>query len=493
MSDAPQENPATIPEKVSSLEILAAAGLPTPKHRLYLDASCFEPGNENNLLDKISAFAEIPRIIVRSAHEMESKFSGGAFCSEETNNVHSFYPDSRIRAARSIIIEKSKPANSPRVRRDIHQRNIENFNPENMGVYLNEVVPSIRQITVVPLDNGQISLRYFNNDEIRIEDIDPKNNPPKHIYILEQRGARKIPLVVNRQALIEDIKKAQACFDTPQEFEIQIIQDGNTDMAKWVFVQAKSVTAESTQNDTIPEKEYDEGAKYYHPNSGTEGDRYKVLRANNRDIVRHTSAITIDEAEWIKEWIVENIKGEMQFGRFCPSDRTRFPDGVYNMSSISIFDFLYAEPECAKVIMDKYSELIELATKTGAVTVIKKTTRVTDKYCPIVHHDPNSMEYKDEIKKTMRLREELLSLASVVFQGMTEGDNDTSADHHTVFGGGNIAQITILYQGNLSISNIDDWKNIKRMKKLKDGDCLTVMIKNGVASLHVPELEEETK
>lgn len=424
---------------------------------------------------------------------MESRFSGGAFHSKKITDE---YPvsDRDIRNIRSKIIEESKPENSPHVRRDINQRDIGNFDPGNMGVYLNETVPSMRQITVVPLDNGQISLRYFNNDEIRIENIDPSNNSPEHIHILEQRGWKKIPFVVDRQALVEDIKRAQACFDTPQEFEIQVVQDGNTDRAKWVFVQAKSVAVESTQNDTIPEKEYDEGAKYYHPNSSTEGHGYKILRANNRDIIRHTSAIIVDEAEWIMQWIIENIEGEMRFGRFCPKNRTLLPNGIYDMNSRDIFNFLYEAPECAKVIMDKYLELIELATKTGTVTVMKKTTRVTDKYFSSMMNNFEIKAYKDEIENIMQLRASLLSLASVVFQGMTEGDNDTSADHHIVLGGGNIAQITILYQlSNSFRSNLDNWRNTGRINKLKDGDDLTVMIKNGVGSLYVPELEGQTK
>lgn len=67
LSDAPQENPTTIPEKVSGVETLAAAGLPTPKHRLFLDASYFQPGKEADLQKKLKDYGDVKQIIVRSA------------------------------------------------------------------------------------------------------------------------------------------------------------------------------------------------------------------------------------------------------------------------------------------------------------------------------------------------------------------------------------------------------------------------------------------
>lgn len=497
--DTVRENPihtpdsevgASLAEKVSGLETLAAAGLPTPKHRLYLDASYFESSDEKRtaLSKKVQTFAdglkkpkpgEGKRIMVRSAHRREHEFSGGAFQSKQTE-IYSNSEVIKVMKARDEIIKKSDPKNAPHVQRDINLRDIADFEVNDMGVYLNEEIPSIRQITVIPLDNGEISLRYFNNDLLIAENVDPAVNPREGIHILvpDNRG-RKIPIMVDRTALIDDIKKAQACFDTPQEFEIQITRDGETENAKWVFVQAKSVTPESTQNDDIPEQPFEDGLKSYHPNFPY-GHQYTIMRASERDILRNTQVVIIDEDQWIKDWILENMPDEKRFDNEYIFDAYKEKFGSY----FNLQKFVAAKKEVYQAIMAKYQELIQMATHMKMMTIVKKKTAISfDNYA--------WEEYKKDpkIKAIIEARETLSSLASVLFQGTSAGDNDVSKDHHTVIGSGGLAQILIRYRMDESRrgDTNDNWQTVDRFKNLKNGDALIVMIKKGEASLYVPE------
>ncbi len=505
LQETPQENQTNISEKVSGLETLAAAGLPTPKHRLYLDAGYFNNPSEEKEDEydaKVEAYIQQIRasesykpesdalksdeckIIIRSAHPRESEFSGGAFHSKKTI-ISSFYPHQEVKRIRyAEIIRKSKPENSPHVRRDISLKGIQNFNVNDMGVYLNEDIPSVGQITVVPLDNGQISLRYFTNGRLESENVDPAVNPREGIHLVDhKRNGNEQAVMIYRHMLIEDIKKAQACFDTPQEFEIQIIYDPETDEGKWVFVQAKSVTPESTQNDAIPEDIFRDGAKSWHPNCW-KGHAYANIRASKRDILRETKAIIIDEVQWVKDWVLEHMPSGTMFDdeRIFEDVSKRNFDRRFNIQK-----FVMTTPELYQAMIEKYRELTRMAEKTSIVTIMKRKTAIEfNEYAEddTYKNDP-AAEY------IIREREILASLASVLFQGTTEGDNDINTDNHRIVGTGGLSQIQIRYQLNESSydqSDTGNWKNIDRLKDLKDGDTLIVMIKGGVTSLYVPEL-----
>lgn len=487
LRDAPTENQTSIPEKVSGLEKLASAGLPTPKHRLYLDKRHFENGTRHHeLRKKVDTFVTgLPNkggatIMVRSAHPREEEFLGGAFQSQEIALARDDFASTKISMTRQKIIEKSSPEHAPAVRRDILLHDISEFDVNDMGIYLNEKVPSVRQITAVPLDNGKISLRYFNNGMPRTEIVDPAVNPRDILQFLVPRQGS---IAIDLQALICDIVKAQACFDTPQEFEIHIeVENPEDGIGKWVFVQAKSVESESTLDDEIPGEMFERGVKIYHPNHSS-SHPYEIIRANKRDILRQTQAIVINEEQWLAEWIRENMP-----------ELTRY-DGDYVFDHVGenrlhkyfqAQKFILENPAAYEAIMAKYTALIDMTTQMPLMTLVEKKTIFA-----VETHRLEDWKKDPAIKKITEIREILALLSSVYFHGKTAGDNNIHQDTHTILGTNKLAQIHILYQldqqGNNH--NYDDWEMLGRMKQLKDGDPLTVMIRGGTASLYIPDQE----
>ena len=492
LRDAPTENQTSIPEKVSGLEILAAAGLPTPNHRLYLDKKYFEGGDHHHeLKGKVDTFiAGIPKngavtIMVRSAHPREQEFRGGAFESQETTLVRDNSAFTKISRTRQKIIEVSSPQHAPAVRRDILLHDISEFDVNDMGIYLNEKVSSLRQITAVPLDDGKISLRYFNNGTPRTDIVDPAVNPRDILQFLVLLGGptRLTPIMIDLQALVCDIVKAQACFDTPQEFEIHIeIEDLENGIGKWVFVQTKSVEPESTLNDEIPGEMFERGVKIYHPNHSS-SHPYEIIRANKRDILRQTQAIVINEEQWLAEWIRENMP-----------ELTRY-DGQYIFDHVGenrlhryfqAQKFILENPAAYESIMAKYRALIDMTTQMPLMTLVEKKTIFA-----VETHRLEDWKKDPAIGKITEMRDMLASLSSVYFHGKTAGDNNIHQDTHTILGTNKLAQIHLLYQLDQQGDNrnYDDWEILERMKQLQDGDPLTVMIRGGKASLYVPEQE----
>lgn len=449
---APEQN--NVPEKVSGIEKLAANGFAVPKYRLYLSAEVLRAeGLHGRIQNFKKNFPIGVSTIVRSAHSKESEFSGGAFSSLVLNARLPF------EGALAQMIDEARPENSLQIRRDIRHNHIEGYDPNDMGVYLNNLVPSKLQITVVPLDDGTMSLRYFgdgymNDKDLQVFDVTEGNIDPKKLYTLmhylKESGygsAAEPKFDIN--AFVSEIYRAQALFEQPQEMEIHIASSGN-----FTFVQTKNTVLESTKHENVDADLFEKGIKdYIHESEmdmamGRQGtpEDYVVERANQTDVVRTTKALIIDEREWVAD-LLDRWSKWTNFGKS---------------------DLLRNEAMQTR-LMEKYAELMRLAEEYPSYALIIKS----------MQFDFSPSILQTNINPTFAsfsaMREQLSNSASVQLRGSTDHYSGVSAaSHHFKFGAFGPQQIGIMHHGG------------QLHLPFKNGDDLTVMVKEGKVSLYSP-------
>jgi len=134
------------PEKIRLLEILNNAGFDVPDF-VYLTAEEFKNENFGRLKDFFKESAQGFKVIVRSAHPLESFFKSGTFDSLEIN---ADIPG--IKYARKRIVELAETAKKLQILRQQKFNSAPEIDPEEMGVI---VMPFIEGTKVMAKKMGQ--------------------------------------------------------------------------------------------------------------------------------------------------------------------------------------------------------------------------------------------------------------------------------------------------------------------------------------------------
>lgn len=443
-----QPEPKT-PEKVSGLEKLATNNFQVPEYRKYISAEECEKGLTPELHKELAKLLEghsNRRLIVRSAHPQESEFSGGAFDSviidlwKIKNGEQKYLSQTElaeaIMAARKEIVEMAKPENSLQVRRDLKHKEIKDFDPEKMGIYINDLVSSHLQLTIVPLDNGNLSIRFYTGDHetqnLHTFDI-PKKGKIEQAMI--DKFARHIeyqfrPIehqTIDRvQKMFEEIQRAQSIFEEPQEMELHL------DYGHYhTFVQTKRTKPENTKPDKINRKKFKDGIKtfeYYSPDQTQEPYPHHLFlsKASNRNETRETVALVIDEGKWMES---AEIKFPPSFKKAEPSLR--------NHIVASRMRGCIKSPEIMGKITQQYRELMRLAEENKDYTLIISNMVLSEYSSP-------DATYIDQI---LGIRKQLMDCAAVQVRGMSDHDSGiTAISHHNMLGSVGPRQIMITYR-----------------------------------------------
>ncbi|MFO7750132.1 MAG: hypothetical protein R6V54_08555 [Desulfobacteraceae bacterium] len=130
----------SLPEKIKLLEILKKEGLDVPDF-IYLPAEDFKKENFAELEAFLKASCPSYKVIVRSAHPLESSFKSGTFDSLEVNA-----DVAGIRYARKRIINQAKTAKKLHIQRQQKFHNAPELNLHEMGVI---VMPFIEGVKVM--------------------------------------------------------------------------------------------------------------------------------------------------------------------------------------------------------------------------------------------------------------------------------------------------------------------------------------------------------
>lgn len=436
-----------LPEKVSGLEKLAVHGFPVPKHRRYIPAGKTPEEKSQIIADFLREVPEKKNVAVRSVHDLESRFSGGAFTSYilGSNGVwgKNSQMSEKIQQAIASIISLARPEDSLQLRRDIRHRDIKNYDPADMGIYLNEAVDSAVQVTVVPLNNGSLSLRFFSGDEygmcLRTIEVAPDERYEGDVGYLTWTTS------VDIKGMIAEIARAQALFERPQEMEIHIGKSGT-----FHFVQTKDAIPESTSNAIIPDELRGISTYAREDIYGTRSCMsLNVERASKRDEVREMPALIIDEGEWIRDHLKYSRK---ELGRLGLSDLQDNPDMLDGLTK-------------------KYQELMKLAEEMPSYALIIRNMQFQS-YA-------NRDDLSEKVRAFGKMRQQLSECASVQLRGESDYYSGLlSASHHYRFGSFGPRQIGITHsRGEVDLP-------------CETGDQLTIMIRDRKVSIYTKKLHE---
>lgn len=499
-----------IPEKVIGLERLAKAGLPVPEIRYYLPASVFQngPPYSEELIECIKALRAKQEKdglssgggFVRSAHPMEHLFSGGAM--ETYPRPYSAYAYSTDNGAsqpslqwslqkliefRDWIVEQAYPVNCLRIRRDLMSRGIEGFDPEEMGVFVNERVPYQKnnkegkvELVIVPLEDGRLSVRFFGrNYKICAIEI-PSEGEVDLAPFVRIFGFEKIS-VKDISQLVQDIQKGQTVFEEPQEQEIIMDIEG-----QHVFVQSKRVEPESLEADDIQEDQFDHGLSTFIDIRNSEGkwadkvSPFTVQRPQTVDQSREMRLLIIDEEQWlIDAGIYEPVPG------FMWNEATdKFSKFLSRTGAQSDPD----DPEARHVraiLIREYHRLLSLAEQHPHYTLwVRNFSIATDEVFS---------GKVPELEGIDKMREELMDQASVQLRGGNDYfSGQSEANPHVILGANAFSQIGVYYLGFVNsrypqsigehsyVPDDQDPEAIHPMRaklmNAKDGDRLRVMV-----------------
>ncbi|MFO7886388.1 MAG: hypothetical protein R6U68_16355, partial [Desulfobacteraceae bacterium] len=130
----------SLPEKIKLLKILKKEGLDVPDF-IYLPAEDFKKENFAKLEAFLKASCPSYKVIVRSAHPLESFFKSGTFDSLEVNA-----DVAGIRYAWKRIIKQAKTAKKLHIQRQQKFHNAPEIDPHDMGVI---VMPFIEGVKVM--------------------------------------------------------------------------------------------------------------------------------------------------------------------------------------------------------------------------------------------------------------------------------------------------------------------------------------------------------
>ncbi len=150
-----------IPEKANLLQKLQDAGFQVPEF-VYVTSEQFINKDYSRLNSFLAAHKESYKIIVRSAHPMESAFKGGTFESLET------YADiAGIEYARKKIITDAKTSKNLSIRRQQHFNNAPQVDVDEMGVI---VMPFFEGTTVmVKMISSRWEFGYCKNRNHKVQ------------------------------------------------------------------------------------------------------------------------------------------------------------------------------------------------------------------------------------------------------------------------------------------------------------------------------------
>lgn len=253
----------------------------------------------------------VTECLVRSNHPQEDCFSDGAFESDvaafrlpdtvDGLNIFDEWGESgkpvlndakmaalmtevilpRVERVKQKIIAMANPELNLRVARDLRHRGIKGYRPEDMQFLLNQRI-SGQRLVVVPLANGNIDIRYENEEKTAYENIEVNLNQDGFSEQLVEVFGKKMA-----REIFVGIKKAQTVFRSQQEFEL----------VGGAFVQAKPVVPETIQNTEIPDDLFNQGLKTYRNRMGLE-EELIARRIRRCDEMRDAQAIIVDEESW---------------------------------------------------------------------------------------------------------------------------------------------------------------------------------------------------
>ncbi|MFO7883955.1 MAG: hypothetical protein R6U68_03955 [Desulfobacteraceae bacterium] len=129
-----------LPEKIKLLKILKKEGFDVPDF-IYLPSEDFKKENFSDLEAFLKAFCPSYKVIVRSAHPLESFFKSGTFDSLEVNA-----DVAGIQYAWKRIIKQAKTAKKLHIQRQQKFHNAPEIDPRDMGVI---VMPFIEGVKVM--------------------------------------------------------------------------------------------------------------------------------------------------------------------------------------------------------------------------------------------------------------------------------------------------------------------------------------------------------
>ncbi len=268
---------SSLPEKVAGVERLAELGFPVPEYRCSVTAEHFEsetpPPEFIPFLKSLrkKARSQTPKfyILVRSAHPEEKEFKGGTF---QTGRLHIRKSWSvidiwaAVRKSRAYLVREAssvKPAAHLLVRNPDYD--VDSFDPEDMGVYINDEVPG-EMVLVTPKANGGLTLGtllevYYPEQkrvpiqvDISSEGVGPS---PESTYFTDRYWS----------GVFELVAEAQQSFDRPQEMEMRV--DFENPISPAVFTQTKQEVPReepSTETDAVestPQTEKSESEKFH--------------------------------------------------------------------------------------------------------------------------------------------------------------------------------------------------------------------------------------
>ncbi len=424
--------------------------------------------------------------LIRSAHPKESEFSGGAFESIKIYIYENDDVDARIKKicnARDKMIEMARLENSLQIRRDIKHLLIENYDPEEMGVYVNNLIPRKQQITVVPLSNGQLSLKYDNFESIDIlRDCVPEQDVIRRVQNIWRGEAvlcrQKVKTIKNPVQLIKDIQKAQELFVEKQEMEIIIDGEGG-----YHFVQSRDSETESVELKEIPKDKFNKGMqtslamadKYMPYNGSSVMEKLRCLKKT--DEIREVRVIRIDELRLLSDAKMFEYKG-------------------YSNELIEFSDFISLADG------DRKAEIFELLKKQ-----YNKLLKLAEQYRQYILLISNMAFFAKNRKDTQgvlieQMRGELVKCASVQLRGKSDHESGSMPSYpHIMVSPSGPQQILITY-GNEGYTRLflprigphritaDYGTRIiqdpirTKIDKLQNGDKMLVMVKDGLSSLY---------
>jgi hypothetical protein len=394
---------------------------------------------------------------------------------------------------RKKMIEAAKPENSLQIRRDLRFRDIHGFDPNQMGIFLNERISGSFQITVVPLANGNLAFRYVKQDAEaqlitstvvgrdastanRTATILKDNTTSRGIFGKKER-------IKNPEKLIEDAWMAQEKIGKPQEMELRLDANG-----EHFFVQTRSVNPETTEDDPEVETNFNNGVQ----NSFIEESRsftptpllYEL--ASERDQRRDTTLLVADELSWcVEERLFESAyANHPDWYQYLTSQLDLLNDFEPRKVLTPYQESLKKrEDKLRAMLKRRYEELGRIAEEASAYTIWLKSTPFLGKQC-------REIPVTEEIE---RLRKQIIDCASVVIRGYSNYYTGALGySHHFQFGSSGPQQIGVYYSsGGMTLPN---WVHNRRnegknalLNEVKTGDGMEVLFKRGRGISLIPK------
>lgn len=375
-------------EKITGLDALERAGLAVPRYRFHLEPHLFDSsGSPFGLSEWLKALGN-EEIIARSASGLEDELDGGtleSFRLKACTDADELWL--AIREAREKMQARANPELNLSFARAMAQGRLEAFDSEDIGVFLNELVPSHRQLTVVPIrDEGELkfSMRYLRREPFY------GNLIPAH-KVLAFEG---------------DFRRAVKACGALQEMEVQESTGGER-----VFVQTKTVEPLLVNRKELSDKEmsmgFSKGLKTYSVMPGQLEQRQTSL-------------------------VVDEVLLAVQKGFLSREDAME--EEYY--SAYEKMDVLQEE------LLAYYKELWKMAVELPEYSFVILST--------LYHYPEMSQRILDRLpvmREVKHMHEELMKNASVLL--MPENTGALSGCEHFVFGTAGPKQVQVTFKPKL--------------------------------------------